>query len=170
MVVANRFLGFGLEVLERGCEIVAASRGILVGGMFRSDTFGRLVFTSAVFMSVAFTSVAFMNVVFMNFRGGSQWFRRGGLCVLGSVDHGRGAGVGVVFRCHGFKTGFKIAGVAVVEQVHSLCVDAIMRASCGTWSSGLLAWSLGCVEADLADDPRTIPAGSKPRPIGTLRL
>src|SRR5208282_3640255 len=35
----------------------------------------------------------------------------------------------------------------------------------GTWSSGLLAWSLGYVEADLADDPGTIPAGSKPRPI-----
>ena len=128
--------------------------------MFRSDTFGSLVFASAVFMSV----------VFMNFRGGSLWFRGGGLCVLGSVYYGRGAGVGIVFRCHGFKTGFKIAGVAIVEQVHSLFVDAIMRASCGTWSSGLLAWSLGCVEADLADDPRTIPAGSKPRPIGTLRL
>ena len=45
---------------------------------------------------------------------------------------------------------------------------AFVRDSCGTWYSGLLAWSLGCVEADLADDPRTIPAGSKPRPIGTL--
>ena len=43
---------------------------------------------------------------------------------------------------------------------------AFVRNSCGTWCSGLLAWSLGCVEADLADDPRTIPAGSKPRPIG----
>src|ERR1700730_6532405 len=91
MVVANRFLGLGLEVLERGGEIVAASRGILVGGMFRSDTFGSLVFTSAVRMSVVF-----MCVVFMNFRGGSLWFRRGGLCVLGSVYYGRGAGVGVV--------------------------------------------------------------------------
>src|SRR5208282_45047 len=47
---------------------------------------------------------------------------------------------------------------------------ALVRNACGTWCSGLLAWSLGCVEADLADDPRTIPAGSKPRPIGTLRL
>jgi hypothetical protein len=30
--------------------------------------------------------------------------------------------MGVVCRCHGFKTGFKIACGAVVEQVHSLGV------------------------------------------------
>jgi hypothetical protein len=40
----------------------------------------------------------------------------------------------------------------------------LVRNLCGTWCSGLLAWSLGCVEVDLADDPGTIPAGSKPRP------
>ena len=86
------------------------------------------------FGSLVFMNVVFMTIVFMNVRGGSQWFRGGGLCVLGSVYYGRAAGVGVVCRCHGFKTGFKIAGVAVVEQVHSLCVDAFVRDSCGTWS------------------------------------
>src|ERR1700674_4369443 len=43
VVVANRFLGFGLEVLERGGEIIAASSGILMGGILRSDTLGSLV-------------------------------------------------------------------------------------------------------------------------------
>jgi hypothetical protein len=33
-----------------------------------------------------------------------------------------------------------------------------MRDGYGTMSSGLLAWSSGCVEAALADDPSTIPA------------
>ena len=42
-------------------------------------------------------------------------------------------------------------------------IDAFVRNACGTWCSGLLAWSLVCVEAGLADDPRTIPANSKPR-------
>jgi hypothetical protein len=47
---------------------------------------------------------------------------------------------------------------------------AFVRNLYGTWSSGLLAWSLGYVEVDLADDPGTNPAGSKPRPNkqGTL--
>jgi len=93
------------------------------------------------------------SVAFTNVRGGSEWFRRRGLCVLGSVYYGRAAGVVVVFRCHGFKTGFMIAGGGVVEQVHRLCGRAFVRDSRGTWRSGLLAWSLGCVEADLADDP-----------------
>src|SRR4029077_19646538 len=108
-----------LEALERGGEIIAASRGSLVGGTVRSDVFG----------SRAFMRVALMSVGFPRVRGGSQWFRRGGLCVLGSVYYGRGAGVVVVFRCHGFKTGFKIAGVAVVQQVHSLRVST---RSCAT--------------------------------------
>src|SRR5208337_4782624 len=131
VVVANRFLGFGLKALERGSEVIAASRGILVSGSFRSKL---------------------RSVLFRSGRGGSQWFRGRGLCLLGSVYYGRAAGVRVVGRCHGFKTGFKITGGAVVEQVHSLYVDARSCATCGTWRSGLLAWSLGYVEADLADD------------------
>src|ERR1700690_3745575 len=38
---------------------------------------------------------------------------------------------------------------------------AFVRNLYGTWCSGLLAWSLGYVEVDLADDPGTNPAGSK---------
>src|ERR1700690_3562080 len=67
-------------------------------------------------------------------------------------------------RCHGFRAGFKVPGGAIVEQIHNLGVDASVRDIRGTWCSGRLAWSLGCVEADLADDPGTIPAGAKPRP------
>src|SRR6202047_3112699 len=59
MVVANRFLGFGLEVLERGGEIIAARCGSLGGGIFRGGPLGGLVFMS----------------VIMNFRGGRLWFR-----------------------------------------------------------------------------------------------
>jgi len=40
---------------------------------------------------------------------------------LGSVNYGRAAGVVVMCRCHGFKTGFRISDGAVVEQVHRLC-------------------------------------------------
>ncbi len=148
VVVAHRFLGFGLKALQRGGEVIGGGRGILVSGSFRSEVF---------------RSFASRNV-----RGGSQWFRGRGLCLLGSVYYGRAAGVGVVGRCHGFNTGFRIADGGVVEQVHSLCVDARLGATCGTWPSGLLVCSLGCVEADLADDPRTIPAGSKSRPTRTL--
>src|ERR1700687_45823 len=89
MVVANRFLGFGLEVLERGGEIIAARCGSLGGGIFRSDTFGSLVF---------------MSVVFMNFRGGSLWFRRGGVWGGwggGVRGGGRGGGGGVGGGCCG---------------------------------------------------------------------
>src|ERR1017187_1732721 len=67
-------------------------------------------------------------------------------------------------RCHGFRAGFKVPGGAIVEQIHNLGVDALVRDIRGTWCCGRLAWSLGCVEADLADDPGTIPAGAKPRP------
>jgi hypothetical protein len=90
-------------MLEGGGEIIAGSRGILWGGTFRS--------------------VDYRNVIFRSVRGGSEWFRGRGLCLLGSVYYGRAAGMGVVCRCHGFKTGFKIASGAVVEQVHSLCVS-----------------------------------------------
>src|ERR1700686_3516908 len=62
VVVANRLLGFRLEVLERGGEIIAASHGSLVGGIVRSDIFGSLVFTSAGFMSVVFVSVVSVSV------------------------------------------------------------------------------------------------------------
>src|SRR3981189_2785235 len=80
VVVANRFLGFRLEVLQRGGEIIAASRGISGSG----------IFGGVILRSVAFRSV----------RGGSQWFRRRGLCVLGSVYYGRGAGA-VCLSCAG---------------------------------------------------------------------
>jgi len=45
--------------------------------------------------------------------------------VLGSVYYGRAAGVVVMGRCHGFKTGFKIADGAVVEQAHRLYVARV---------------------------------------------
>src|SRR5208283_1341052 len=80
VVVANRFLGFGLEAVERGGEVVAGSRGV-----FRGRSIGSAVLRSAYFMSAIFMSVVFISVVFMNVRGGSHWFRRGELCVLGSV-------------------------------------------------------------------------------------
>src|SRR5271157_7876 len=44
MVVANRFLGFGLEALERRSEVIAASRGILVSGSFRSNVLRSVLF------------------------------------------------------------------------------------------------------------------------------
>jgi hypothetical protein len=74
MIVANRFLGLVLEVVQRGGEIIAANRGIFLAGILEGFI---LVF------------------ILMNVRGRSQWFRRGGLCVLGSVYYGRGAGVSV---------------------------------------------------------------------------
>src|SRR5450631_1262524 len=160
VVVANRFLGLVLEVMESGGEIVAGGHAI----------FSSVAVSGFVFMNVLIMKVVFVNVVFMKVRGGRLGFHGRGLCEFGSVYYGRAAGVGVMGSCHGFRSGFKVAGGAVVEQIHSLGIDASVRDSCGTWNSGLLAWSLGCVEADLADDPRTIPAGSKPRPIGTLRL
>ncbi len=103
VILANRFLGFGLEVLEGGGEIIAAYSDVLVGGILGSVVLRRFDLRSVVFTSV---------------RGGGEWFRRRGLCVLGSVYYGRAAGVVVVCRCHGFKAGFMIAGGAVVEQVH----------------------------------------------------
>ena len=45
--------------------------------------------------------------------------------MLGSVDYGRAAGVGVVGRCHGFNTGFRITSGVVIEHVHSLCVARV---------------------------------------------
>src|ERR1700722_19222853 len=160
MVVADCFLSLVLEVVQ--------GRGEIVAGGCRSV---RTAFERVIRRRANLMSCGVMRVVFMQFFmrlgvvrfGGNHMVRGGGLCVLGSVYYGRAAGVVVVCRCHGFKTGFKIAGGAVVEQIHSLDVDARFGAACGTWSSGLLVWSLGCVEADLADDPRTIPAGSKPR-------
>ena len=90
--------------------------------------------------------------------------------MLGSVNYGRGAGVRVVGSCHGFKTGIKVADGAVVEQVHSLCVDALLRDSCWTWYSGRLAWSLGCVEVDLADGPGQFQLVRNRVQIATHRL
>src|ERR1039457_7465913 len=74
-------------------------------------------------------SLTFMNVVFMKVRGGRLGFHWRGLYELGSVYYGRAAGVGVMGSCHGFRSGFKVAGGAVVEQIHSLGIDASVRDS-----------------------------------------
>ena len=52
------------------------------------------------------------------------------------------------------ESGLRLSSYKVIASLPCTRV----RDECGTVCSGLLAWSLGCVEAALADDPSTIPA------------
>ena len=88
--------------------------------------------------------------------------------MLGSVySLGRAAGVGVVCRCHGFRLDSRSWAVLSSNKFIASVSHAFAATFLGARSSGdRLAWSLGCVEADLADDTwDRFQLVRKPRPI-----
>src|ERR1700691_353110 len=90
VIVANRFFGLVLEVVEGGGKIVAASRGIVVAEILAIFVV-IFVCRSAVFMGLS------VKIVILTSVRGRGWRLRGReLCVLGSVYYGRGAGVRVM--------------------------------------------------------------------------
>ncbi len=168
VVIADRFFGLGGEVFEGGGKVVAGGGGFGRGGRNRRGrrtlVTGRLgsgrsfnsrgrggwsLGSDGGGRSVGCGSIGSDGVGC----GGSLRVRGRRLCGFGSVEDGRSAIVRVVFRVHGFEGGIRVTSGVVVVQSHSLSATHAGRDECGTVCSGLLAWSSGCVEGALADDP-----------------
>src|ERR1700677_1973215 len=95
VIVANRFFGLVLEVVEGGGKVVAASRGTVVAEILAIFVV-ILVNRSAVCRSAVFMGLSVKIVILTSVRGRGWRFRGRELCVLGSVYYGRGAGVRVM--------------------------------------------------------------------------